>query len=422
MRVLVCRSRTTESRDALRRAFAARGLLGPRLRVGRGGGGPRWRPTTSTATPRRGRDAADGDPPARPCRDGAKAPAAARLRARRPTSRLETAVDADGARRATTSSGGRSRRRASRSSATRRSAAGRARQAAEDTRVRLARAELRDALPGRSPRWIAALASLERAAASERLRPPDGGDRHGEGRRRAGPPPALRPRRGPVRVHLGRRVARPGHAADRHGTLFLESVEATSAGFQEHAACAHIGGRGTSASSSRSTRTPRDALRAGVSCRRLATTSPPTRSTFRRCASARATCRCWRGASSRTGAGPLPRRSRPPTPWPRTTGRATRTSCARTRSARASRLLRGDDRPDRRPVGPRPAILAERARRRPKAPVVHIAVGDSLADVERRLISKTLEFARGNKKKTAELLKLSLKTIYNKIKEYGLEH
>ena len=42
-----------------------------------------------------------------------------------------------------------------------------------------------------------------------------------------------------------------------------------------------------------------------------------------------------------------------------------------------------------------------------KAPVVRIAVGDSLADVERRLISKTLEFARGNKKKTAELLKLS---------------
>ena len=60
--------------------------------------------------------------------------------------------------------------------------------------------------------------------------------------------------------------------------------------------------------------------------------------------------------------------------------------------------------------------------RRRKTPVVKIAVGDSLADVERRLISKTLEFARGNKRKTAELLKLSLKTIYNKIKEYGLEH
>jgi len=66
--------------------------------------------------------------------------------------------------------------------------------------------------------------------------------------------------------------------------------------------------------------------------------------------------------------------------------------------------------------------LASRRSRRKKAPVVRIAVGDSLANVERRLIQKTLEFARGNKKKTAELLKLSLKTIYNKIKEYGLEH
>lgn len=66
-------------------------------------------------------------------------------------------------------------------------------------------------------------------------------------------------------------------------------------------------------------------------------------------------------------------------------------------------------------------LNAPGARRR-RAPVVRIAVGDSLAEVERRLIQKTLEFAKGNKKKTAELLKLSLKTIYNKIKEYGLEH
>jgi DNA-binding NtrC family response regulator len=68
-----------------------------------------------------------------------------------------------------------------------------------------------------------------------------------------------------------------------------------------------------------------------------------------------------------------------------------------------------------------PPAAARRMRRR-KTPVVRIAVGDSLADVERRLIQRTLRFARGNKKKTAELLKLSLKTIYNKIKEYGLEH
>ena len=65
---------------------------------------------------------------------------------------------------------------------------------------------------------------------------------------------------------------------------------------------------------------------------------------------------------------------------------------------------------------------ASRRLRRQKAPVVRVAVGDSLANVERRLILRTLRFARGNKKKTAELLKLSLKTIYNKIKEYGLEH
>ena len=64
--------------------------------------------------------------------------------------------------------------------------------------------------------------------------------------------------------------------------------------------------------------------------------------------------------------------------------------------------------------------LAARGSRRRRVPVVRITVGDSLADVERRLIQKTLEFARGNKRKTAELLKLSLKTIYNKIKEYGL--
>ncbi len=69
-------------------------------------------------------------------------------------------------------------------------------------------------------------------------------------------------------------------------------------------------------------------------------------------------------------------------------------------------------------AGPR----ARRRSRRKKPPVVKIAVGASLADVERRLIQKTLEFARGSKPKTAELLKLSLKTIYNKIKEYGLEH
>jgi two-component system response regulator AtoC len=65
---------------------------------------------------------------------------------------------------------------------------------------------------------------------------------------------------------------------------------------------------------------------------------------------------------------------------------------------------------------------ATRRARRRKPPVVRVPVGASLADVERRLIQKTLQFVRGNKPKAAQLLKLSLKTIYNKIKEYGIEH
>jgi DNA-binding NtrC family response regulator len=90
--------------------------------------------------------------------------------------------------------------------------------------------------------------------------------------------------------------------------------------------------------------------------------------------------------------------------------------------SRASRLAEG---PAIRPTVVTSVLgrpLPKRRARRAKPPVVRIAVGASLADVERRLIQKTLEFSRGSKPKTAALLKLSLKTIYNKIKEYGLEH
>jgi two-component system response regulator AtoC len=53
--------------------------------------------------------------------------------------------------------------------------------------------------------------------------------------------------------------------------------------------------------------------------------------------------------------------------------------------------------------------------------IVAVRIGDSMADVERRVLQRTLRFAKGNKRKAAEMLKLSLKTIYNKVKEYGLE-
>ena len=45
-------------------------------------------------------------------------------------------------------------------------------------------------------------------------------------------------------------------------------------------------------------------------------------------------------------------------------------------------------------------------------------VGSSIADVERRLILATLEHQGGNKKKTADVLGVSLKTLYNRLNSY----
>jgi DNA-binding NtrC family response regulator len=52
---------------------------------------------------------------------------------------------------------------------------------------------------------------------------------------------------------------------------------------------------------------------------------------------------------------------------------------------------------------------------------VPVRVGDSLEDVERRLLERTLAAVGGNKRKAAEMLRVSLKTVYNKIKQYELE-
>ena len=53
--------------------------------------------------------------------------------------------------------------------------------------------------------------------------------------------------------------------------------------------------------------------------------------------------------------------------------------------------------------------------------VVQFKVGESLADAERRLLAKTLEFAKGDKKKAASILKVPLKNLNTKLKEYGIE-
>ena len=49
----------------------------------------------------------------------------------------------------------------------------------------------------------------------------------------------------------------------------------------------------------------------------------------------------------------------------------------------------------------------------------HPEVGNSLGDVERRLIYATLKQCNGNKKMAAATLGVSLKTLYNRLKEYG---
>ena len=69
-----------------------------------------------------------------------------------------------------------------------------------------------------------------------------------------------------------------------------------------------------------------------------------------------------------------------------------------------------------------PAEASPRASSPPVDPLsVPVRVGDSLEDVERRLLERTLAAVGGNKRKAAEMLRVSLKTVYNKIKQYGLE-
>ena len=51
---------------------------------------------------------------------------------------------------------------------------------------------------------------------------------------------------------------------------------------------------------------------------------------------------------------------------------------------------------------------------------VEAAVGMTVAEVERRLIAATLEHAGGEKRRAAALLGIGLRTLYRKIREYGL--
>jgi DNA-binding NtrC family response regulator len=54
-----------------------------------------------------------------------------------------------------------------------------------------------------------------------------------------------------------------------------------------------------------------------------------------------------------------------------------------------------------------------------EANAVRLGVGTTVGEAERLLIIKTLESTNNNKTRAAEILGISLKTLHNKLKEYG---
>ena len=53
-------------------------------------------------------------------------------------------------------------------------------------------------------------------------------------------------------------------------------------------------------------------------------------------------------------------------------------------------------------------------------PMLRVTIGSSLEDAERRMILATLDHTRGQKRSAARLLGISVKTLYNRLKAYGL--
>jgi DNA-binding NtrC family response regulator len=50
---------------------------------------------------------------------------------------------------------------------------------------------------------------------------------------------------------------------------------------------------------------------------------------------------------------------------------------------------------------------------------IQFQIGTTVEDAEKGLILRTLEHTRNNKTRAAEILGISLKTLHNKLKEYG---
>jgi DNA-binding NtrC family response regulator len=290
---------------------------------------------------------------------------------------------------------------------------------AEQTRLKMARLEAAAALPGRSPRWVEAMSAIERLASEKAVlvTGEEGTEKEAAARflhrlspRGAGPFVKATDGEGFTEA-----LARAGA-----GTVFVTGIDRIPGSLQESVLDALEDGAGSGLVLS-ADRDPADAVRRGDLAVAIVgrlegcvVHLPPLRE--RGDDVTRLARHFLEEVSGTLTFDAEAIDALTAHDWP---GNVTELSEA---VRRAARLAEG---PTIGAIVVRSVIgrpLVARGSRRRKVPVVRIAVGDSLADVERRLIQKTLEFARGNKRKTAELLKLSLKTIYNKIKEYGLEH
>jgi DNA-binding NtrC family response regulator len=290
---------------------------------------------------------------------------------------------------------------------------------AEENRLRLARVESAVALPGRSPRWIEAMAAIERLAPETAvlLTGEEGTEKEAAARflHRLSPRGAEPFVKAADAEGFSDSIARAGG-----GTLFVTGIDRVAVAVQSDILSALDSEKRPGLILS-ADRDPADAVRRGDLAAAIVgrledriVHLPPLRE--RGDDITRLARHFLEEVSGTLSFDPEAMDALTAHDWPGNVQEL------REAVRRAARLAEGPT------IGPtvvrsvlgRP--LAARGSRRRKVPVVRITVGDSLADVERRLIQKTLEFARGNKRKTAELLKLSLKTIYNKIKEYGLEH
>ena len=53
-------------------------------------------------------------------------------------------------------------------------------------------------------------------------------------------------------------------------------------------------------------------------------------------------------------------------------------------------------------------------------PVITVPLGTPLSVAARELILQTLEYCGGERKRTAEMLGICTKTLYNRLREYGI--